>query len=258
MKNRRTWILLRGLAREKGHWGAFTEQMAARFPDDEILPLDLPGAGEFRDVTAPRTMNQIYEFVRARAVERAKMQNSFSLIAISLGGMVALEWMRQKPEDLAECVLINTSSKALSPFFERLRWQVWKSVVSILMTGTPRERESKLVDLLINSAEARNKALPLWIRLATEHPIRYKNVIHQLMAAAQFNDLPPENCATPTLVLCGLGDRFVDPSCSLALAEKMNWPVKRHPWGGHDLTWDDPDWVISQIQAWLESADRIA
>ena len=40
-----TWILLRGLARESGHWGAFTAQFARAMPGCEVLALDLPGNG---------------------------------------------------------------------------------------------------------------------------------------------------------------------------------------------------------------------
>jgi hypothetical protein len=34
------------------------------------------------------------------------------------------------------------------------------------------------------------------------------------------------------------------------LHEKWGWPIERHPWAGHDLPWDDPQWVISQIDTW--------
>lgn len=252
MKNKRTWILLRGLGREKGHWGSFTDQFQTRFSGDEVLALDLPGSGEFRDVTAPRTVRETFEFVRAKAVERAKSQNEFYLVALSLGGMIALEWLRQKPDDIAGCVLINSSSKAVSPMFHRLRWQIWTKFAAIVATSAPREREKAVLEIVVNSAPMREKALPLWYRLAVEHPIRYSTFANQLFAAAQFKDLP-EN-ARNVLLICGLGDRLVDPSCSIRLHEKMNWPLVKHPWGGHDLTWDDPDWVLQNIGSWSEAS----
>lgn len=252
----RSWILLRGLGREKGHWGPFAEQFKARFAEDEVLTLDLPGAGEFRDLNSPRSMTEIFQFVRGQAVERAKAQASFNLVALSLGGMVALEWLRQKPDDLSGCVLINSSSKALSPMTQRMRWQVWSSVVKILAIQSPRERERALTELVINSPEAQEKAAPLWARLAVEHPIRYKNFLNQLVAAGRFSALPPSS-AVPVLLLTSLGDRLVDPDCSLALHRKTGWPIEKHPWGGHDLTWDDPEWVIQHIQSWLTDKDRI-
>lgn len=249
--NARTWVLLRGLAREKGHWGPFADQFRERFHDDEVLLLDLPGAGEFRDIASPRDLHGIYRFVREKAVERARAQAQFSLVALSLGGMVALEWMRQKPDDLQACVLINSSSKAVSPLFHRLRWQIWGRFLSLIAITSPRDREKAIAGLIMNSESAREKALPLWYRLAVEHPMSYLNFTNQLLAASRFKDLPA-GCDIPVLLLCGLGDRLVDPSCSFALSAKMGWPLERHPWGGHDLPWDDGEWVINRIQAWSE------
>lgn len=252
----RTWILLRGLGREKGHWGSFYDSFISKFDGDEVLAIDLPGVGEFRNDTSPRAMSEIFQFVRAKAVERAKAQTSFTLVALSLGAMVAMEWMRQKPDDLAGAVLINPSSRKLSPAFHRMRWQVWKQVLTILAMQSVREREKALAELVINSTAAQEKAAPLWSRIAVEHPIRYINFFNQLVAASRFSDLPSEN-DIPVLMLAALGDRLVDPSCSLLMQKKMGWPLEKHPWGGHDLTWDDPDWVINHIQTWLRSADRI-
>ncbi len=253
---KRTWILLRGLGREKGHWGHFYDSFANQFSMDEVLALDLPGVGEFRGEKSPRDMTEIFQFVRAKAVERTKAQTTFNLVALSLGAMVALEWMRQKPDDLSGAVLINPSSRQLSPATQRMRWQVWKTVLSILAMQAPRDREKALAELVINSAAAQEKAIPLWARLAVEHPIRYINFFNQLMAAGRFAKLPNPG-AVPVLMLTGLGDRLVDPSCSFLMQKKMGWPLEKHPWGGHDLTWDDPDWVIQHIQSWLGSEDRI-
>ena len=41
-----TWVLLRGLTREAGHWGDFAQRLADRLaPTDEVVALDLPGNG---------------------------------------------------------------------------------------------------------------------------------------------------------------------------------------------------------------------
>ena len=245
------WVLLRGLGREVGHWGSFVERFQAAFPDDEVLALDLPGVGEFRSAPSPMGLHEIFRFVRAQAVARASTQGQFKLVTISLGGMVALEWLRAQSADLAGAVLINTSTRQ-SPIFNRLRWQIWPEFLRIVAAQTVKEREKRLVDLLINSAEAREKALPLWIKLGHERGVPYLTIVNQLIAASRFRGLS-EPVSVPVLLLSGLGDRFVDPSCTTALAERWSWPVERHAWGGHDLTWDDPDWVIQKIKSWNES-----
>ena len=244
-----TWILLRGLAREKGHWGPFIEKFAASQSGDEVLALDLPGAGEFRETNSPLTIDGIFNFVRREAITRARNQGQFKLLAVSLGGMVAMEWMRQKPQDLAACVLINTSASNLSPFYQRLRWQVWKDVLRLISVQSMRDRERGIIDLIINSEEAREAAWPLWTKIALERPIAYKNFFAQLVAASRFAGMN-SGADIPTLLLNGLGDRLVDPSCSTQLHERTGWPIRRHAWAGHDLPWDDPQWVIERISEW--------
>jgi pimeloyl-ACP methyl ester carboxylesterase len=244
-----TWILLRGLAREKGHWGNFFDRFKSAHSPDEVLAIDLPGSGEHLAQASPATINGIFNCVRAEAVSRARHQTQFKLVALSLGGMVAMEWMREKSDDLAGVVLINTSSRNLSPFYNRLRWQIWRDVVRLISVQAARERERGIIDVIMNNAEARELALPQWTKVAVERPMSYKNFFNQLVAASRFEGLAQEP-KLPTLILSSLGDRLVDPSCSTQLHEKYNWPIHRHPWAGHDLPWDDPQWVLDRIGEW--------
>jgi pimeloyl-ACP methyl ester carboxylesterase len=249
MDSPQTWVLLRGLAREKAHWGDFLEKFQARFPGDEVLAIDLPGSGEHLKINSPTTITGIFNQVRAEVVSRASHAAHFNLVALSLGGMVAMEWIKQKPEELKSCVLINTSSKDLSPFYNRLRWQVWRDFVRLVSMQAAREREKGIIDVIMNSAEARETALPEWTKIAVERPISYKNFFNQLLAASRFEGIKDKG-EIPVLILNSLGDRMVDPSCSTRLHEQFHWPIKRHPWGGHDLPWDDPNWVLDRIQEW--------
>ncbi len=251
---RAAWILVRGLARETGHWGPFVELFKHSFSGDDVIALDLPGFGEFANTRSPLSITEMFNFIRAQAVSRAKSQAPFKIVAMSLGGMVAMEWMKNKPEDLGGVVLINTSAKGFSPAYRRLRWQIWPSFVKAISTQSLRDREKQLIDLLINDPEAREKALPIWLKIANEQRGSYLNFTNQLMAAARFSGLK-QKPNVPVLLLNGLGDRFVDPSCSTVLHEKWGWPLERHSWGGHDLPWDDPAWVIEKVQTWNSSLD---
>jgi pimeloyl-ACP methyl ester carboxylesterase len=241
-----TWILLRGLARESGHWGDFLDRFQAARAPESVLTIDLPGTGEFRDSTSPANMAEIFQFVRGQAIKRASSGAAFRILAVSLGGMVAMEWMRQRPDELASVVLVNTSLKAANPFYQRLRWQSWPALTRFLTTQAPRERERALIEVVMNDEGSAAKALPLWSRLAADRPVGYRTLINQLLAASRFEGLR-ERVDVEVLLLNGLGDRLVDPGCSTALQQKWGWPIERHPWAGHDLPSDDPDWVIEKI-----------
>jgi pimeloyl-ACP methyl ester carboxylesterase len=113
-----------------------------------------------------------------------------------------------------------------------------------------KEREKLIIDMNMNSETAREKAWPEWTKIAQDRPISPMTFARQLLAASQFSGLQKKP-STPVLLLNSLGDRFVDPSCSEALHYKFQWKLERHPWGGHDLVWDDPQWVADQIAAFF-------
>lgn len=255
---REIWILLRGLGREKGHWGSFPARLEEVLPGAAVVPVDLPGTGEYRLESSPWTVAEILPLVRDRAMERAAPASRVRLIAISLGAMVAVEWLKRSPRDLEGAVLINTSMRGLSPATMRLRWQVWPRIARLLTRQTAaRDRERDLVEMLINSEERRAEALVEWTNLATARPVPVTNTLRQLTAGALY-EFQPFECRLPVLILSGLGDRFVDPSCSQVLHERTGWPIERHPWGGHDLTWDDPAWVANAISKWRASLEPTA
>ena len=112
----KNWILLRGLARESAHWGDFVPLLQSTFPDAQITLLDLPGTGCFHRETSPSTIKAITDRVRRHALDKGFMQQPATILALSLGAMVAWEWMRSYPEDICGATLMNTSFADLSPF----------------------------------------------------------------------------------------------------------------------------------------------
>ena len=50
------WILLRGLTRERAHWGDFPERLRAAFPGQQFHLVDLPGTGIHYREASPATV----------------------------------------------------------------------------------------------------------------------------------------------------------------------------------------------------------
>jgi pimeloyl-ACP methyl ester carboxylesterase len=238
------WVFLRGLAREKRHWGDFPDFFKGQFPEVKIAAIDFPGIGERADQASPSSMEAIADLTWKEARQNFP-DGKIAVLAVSMGGMVAMEWMRTHEDEVAAAILINSSSKD-SAFYNRLRYQVWPQFLKAAIHAQPREREKQIIDMIMNSEVAREKALPCWTKVAQEHPIPPLTFARQLWAASQFLGLQKKP-STPVLLLNSLGDRFVDPSCSETLHQKFQWPMERHPWGGHDLVWDDPQWVTDYI-----------
>ncbi len=244
------WVLLRGLARESEHWGTFVPLLQSTFPESKITTLDLPGTGFLYQCTSPNSIEAITRQLCQNAFSNGCMQQPITILALSLGAMVAWEWMRSYPEDISSVILINTSFADLSPFYQRLRWQNYKELLLLMMACKVRERESRILQLVSNSTDNQEEKAQVWEKIQNERPISLKNSWRQIRAAATYR---PGNIRPTQLVLLlnSQGDRLVAPVCSEAISKKWNLELHTHPSAGHDLPLDDGLWVVLQLKKWV-------
>ncbi|MCB0384485.1 MAG: alpha/beta hydrolase [Bdellovibrionales bacterium] len=243
------WVFLRGLGREKGHWGSFVEEFKSAFPGEEVLCVDLPGAGDARDVPPPTSLTDMTEFVRNQVHQLVDKDRPVNLLSISLGGMITLEWMRRHPQELHFAVIMNTSAAGLTPFYRRLRLSAAPRFFSSALVRDPHLRERRIVDLISNRREVHDQVAAEWHELGIKRPVNRRSVARQLLAASRFR-LPRQMPQIPTLLMVGQGDRLVHPECTEALHRHYGWDIARHPWAGHDLPLDDAPWIFNQIRKW--------
>lgn len=245
----RRWVLLRGLAREAGHWGTFAHALAQATAED-VLPVDLPGNGWRCGERSPASVAALVDECR-RQLPASDARTM--VVAMSLGAMVALEWCRVAPRELAGCVLVNTSAGGTSAFWRRLQPRNYPALARLLLPGTTAAQREAAV-LRMTSRAPQPGLVAHWTALARSHPVTRANALRQLWAAARYRapSLPP---AVPLLLLASAGDRLVHPSCSVRLADRWAAALRMHPWGGHDLPLDDPAWVLEQILSWSASQE---
>lgn len=247
----KTWILLRGFTREAGHWGPFLKKFADTFPQDRVTTLDLPGSGEFGGETSPVTISEIVKFLRTKAQERDLVGANTHLFALSLGSMVAIEWMALAPEEVASAILINGSVKGLSPFYNRANWRVWPQLLLVTRNKRGPAWERAVLDIVANRQD-KEEWVKIWAEIAQDNPMSMGNILRQLLALATFSQ-PTQKPRQPALVLCSSGDRLVAPSCSDDIAKWLGCEIHKHPWAGHDLAIDDPDWLLNEAQEWAKT-----
>lgn len=244
----RTWVLLRGLAREARHWGSFPQVLQQHLPPgDRVVALDLPGNGRLWHERSPAAVDAMVQSVRSR-LRAQRLEGPCVVVALSLGGMVAVEWARQAPQDVAACVLINSSLGGLSPFWQRLRPRCYAALLRLLVPGTPVARRERIVLRLTSALPVEARVLEDWVRYARTRPVTAANVLRQLAAAARFR--APAQLHVPGLVIVSAGDRLVSPRCSAAMARVWDYPLRVHAGAGHDLPLDDPAWLAREIGAW--------
>ncbi len=246
----RNWLLLRGLAREPAHWGDFTGTLQAAFPHARITTVALPGTGEHHQQASPASIGELCEFVRQQAYRQGLLEQPVTFFALSLGAMVAWEWLQRYPQDCSGAVLISTSFAGLSPFYQRLRWQSYGQIVAILRERDIYQREKKILQLVNNNRERDGLIAEQWAAIHQQRPISPQTAYRQMLAAASYR--PSNNKpGLPVLLINAQGDRLVSPQCSVAIAKKWQLPLKTHPWAGHDLTVDDGAWAVDVLREWV-------
>lgn len=240
-------VLLRGLAREQAHWGAFPAQLAEQC-GRRVWCQDLPGMGQFYREQSPADMARLAELILPRI--RRQHPGPWHLVAMSLGAMLAVQLAALAPQQVASLVLINTSAGALTPFYQRLRWQQYPKVLHAFCA--PVMQRERLI-LQLTSHRWQPQHLRHAVDIARHRPVQRLNVLRQLFAASRFH--LPAKPLCPLMLLSGGADRLVDPICSEKLADY--WQVRhlQQPDAGHDLLLDAPDWLLSQLVQFYQTLD---
>ena len=145
------WVLLRGLSRESGHWGAFPavlhQQLQTLQPGAELVLLDLPGNGVLHRQASPMQVPAMVEACRDQLTRRG-VAGPVHLLAMSLGAMVVSDWVDRYPDEVSGAVLINTSLRPFSPFYRRLRPLNYLTLLLLsLSSRSARQREARVLGM---------------------------------------------------------------------------------------------------------------
>ncbi|MBB5609293.1 MULTISPECIES: alpha/beta fold hydrolase [unclassified Janthinobacterium] len=245
-----SWILLRGLMRERRHWGNFPTQLAHALPDAAIITPDLPGNGQRHAMDSATRVWEMVEFLR-QDLQAQELKPPYHMLALSLGGMVAVEWASRYPQEIVRCVLINTSMRPYNPFYQRLRWQNYPALLGQLLFGSKRSQEALI--LRLTSARHASGNAPLladWLSFQQQYPVSQKNALRQLLSAARYR-APASRPAMPVLIMTGAQDQLVDHRCSQQLARAWQADCLIHREAGHDLPLDQGEWVAQSVARWV-------
>ena len=110
-------VLLHGFTGHARSWDAFAEALTDRY---RILALDQRGHGETSWATADKYQtsdmaDDLAAFVKALGLKK------FSLLGLSMGGMVAIEYAGRKPSELARLVIVDIGPEIVTSGAERIR-----------------------------------------------------------------------------------------------------------------------------------------
>lgn len=246
-----SWLMLRGLAREKRHFGEFPATFSRLLPGRLAFPMDLVGFGALSREPVPWTLGEIVEELRPRFLAERPNEGPWSIFAISLGGMVALEWAARYPQDFASVVVANTSAGDQSSLWQRFRPVMWPKLPGLLF-GDARARERTILEVTVNSAIDKDALAVTWCGYYHERKPSQRAFIGQMVAAARSR--LPASLQPRLLVLASKADRLVSWRCSERIAVKLGARLELHAEAGHDLSLDAPEWICERIAAFHEAA----
>ncbi|MFZ6748732.1 alpha/beta fold hydrolase [Undibacterium sp. Ren11W] len=249
-----TWVLLRGLMREKRHWGEFAGQFQTAL-GAPVVCLDFSGNGSLHARRSSSSVAAMRQELREQ-LQQLGHAPPYRVLALSLGAMVAVDWATQFPNEVEKLVLINTSLAPYNPFYQRLRPQNYPALLQFLCAGSLAQREALILRLTSQQSGTTRAAaiLEQWLSYAKLCTITRSNILRQLYAAIRYRAAPVAP-AVPLLLLGGQHDQLVNVQCSITLAQRWLCPLKLHPSASHDIPLDDAAWVIQQIRMWLNQVE---
>lgn len=241
------FVLIRGLIREAAHWGDFLPKLQEHFPKAHFHCLDIPGAGVHYQSQSPLSISKIVDRMREDFL-KLNLTGPAHLIAISLGGMISVNWMSRYPGDFKSCVLMNTSFSDYSPVWKRLKPAAFLGLLPApVQKGF--KKEHTILKVVSNNEHEYNKNASFWGKITEERPVSVENTFRQLLAAAAFKTKGFKP-TIPTLILASTNDRMVNVECSRVIAQKWGVPIFENSMAGHDISLDAPDWIIQQLSNW--------
>lgn len=242
-------VLLRGLVREKRHWGDFIGELKNKLPDHKIITPEIPGVGEYKDITSPPNFDEMIHFMRDKCKDELKGQETL-IMAMSLGGMIAKRWDELYPDDFKKLVLVNTSFKGINPIIKRLQPNSIKKFFKLFMTPKIEDRELGILRMVSNNWSEHPKLLKEWSAIQRDAPVSRKSFINQMRAALSYTP-SKEKPKAQLLYLAGKKDRLCSYHCSEKLQELWGGELALHPTAGHDLPIDDGPWLAQKIKDFI-------
>ncbi len=240
------WLLLRGLAREGRHWHTFPDKIKNLKGCENVFTIDYLGVGSKNEKKSPLKISQYVDDLRSEWLKmKEEHPGEWGVIAISMGGMMALDWTDRFEDDFTKTVLINTSTRDVAPVYRRLSFEAIGTFSKAIFNTNTRDREKNVLGLTVKMGEIDDELLDLYTDLFEDRPINRLNFLRQVFAASHYK--LPKKVKTDTLVLAGKKDKLAHYQCSIEIAKRLNATLELHEQAGHDLPIDDPDWILKMI-----------
>ncbi|HYF16459.1 MAG TPA: alpha/beta fold hydrolase [Ramlibacter sp.] len=179
----------------------------------------------------------------------ARWPGSLALCGASMGGMLAMEVVRQAPERVAGLALLGTSAQPENDEMRRIR----ENAIELFAAGRVREVIEPNVGFAFHPRHAQDPALvrrylDFVLAAGAEQLVRQNRAVIARPDARLH--LPHVRC--PTLVMAGLDDQLTPPDLAREIAGLVpGAELVLLPECGHMLTMEQPKRVNEELRRWL-------
>ncbi|MGR5167113.1 alpha/beta fold hydrolase [Vibrio astriarenae] len=238
-------VLLRGLLRESGHWQSLLCEFKTIDPSLTIVTPNVAGNGELYEQTSPISIDSMLPQVMSQLPDGC---TRYHLVAISMGSMLASQWAKAYPEQIASLTLINPSFARFSPFWQRINLRALGSILAKRAKGE-NAFQDRILSVTYPNYQQDGEVLSYHVELASKHPVSIKNALRQLVAAARFRgfETPPE-CITQVIV--SEKDQLVSPQCGEAIADHWGVELNLFDSNAHDLPLAESEALAKHLYTW--------
>lgn len=245
-----TIFLIRGLTRESGHWGEFPDSLKKINREVSIQFIDLPGSGKFVNKKSPISISKIVDFLRSEILIDKSQTNI--LLASSLGGIVAMNWVIRFPNDFNGIVTLSSTYKGVCKTFERMKPQMWLEIIALMFTSNLSKREQIILNFNSNNDSFKSKNLEKWVEIQKNRKMTRSNMIRQSIAGLRFNFKTKPEINVPLLIVGSKSDKLVCVKCIKKTHAFLGGDLLLHETAGHSITLDEPDWMATELMIWLK------
>ena len=238
-------------------WQAWHYQIKFFKEKMRVIAFDNRGAGLSSRPDFDYTMEMFVNDLKG-LLDGLKITTPIHLCGISLGGMIALEFVLKYPKKVKTLILLATTAyyepsqvelatSAYKQFWELNFDERFETTLRLLYTNAFKRKLRKDSELLDSLKKDLN------IAVYREAAPEYKDLINQLKAYAKFDIRDKlDRIKQPSLIITGSADRNIPPQASRYLHEKIpNSKLEILPKLKHGFTIESPDIVNKLIWDFL-------
>lgn len=232
-------VLIRGFFRGTYHWGMFDSMLENSLKNKEVISFDVPGNGYLCSYDSPMTIEAMVENIREQRINKGKV----NVLAISMGGMIGLKWAEMYPDEIKKLICMNTTSRGVSPFYQRLLPCNYIKLISLLFASSyARERS---IYQMVSNKRINERLVSDWAYFGCLFPMRKSNFFRQLIAASKYKASKPR---CNVFFISSRKDKLISFKASCALAKVWKVPIIINEEDGHDIALDNPVWLCDVVK----------